>query len=444
MLQRPVRVTLSRAVALAAAALMLLPGTAPAIHAAELGDVAVRSHVGQQLSADIELVMLTPEELVDGVPVRLAGPNIYLGANLRMHPALSSLRMSVVKRDQRMFVHLTTFQPIDTELLHLFLELGSGSRANVRAATLWLTPEPPAAPRPAVIRSPAPMPTPLEAPAPTPKMYSEAALAAARARAAANRARDEGAAAHGAAPGATATAAATAPAEGHAAAPRKAGPVCTSAQLDERLKQCLVLDKQNVELTSKIRDLEGKVRDLQVALGGAVPTPGVAATPAVAPSAAAAASAASAVAASSVAEHGAPASAAASAAASVASASAAAASAETPAASAATSGSAAMNPAGSVIPATAASAASAASANGNGNGNGKKERRSGLNATTMLVLGGVGFLVVTGGLVHLIRTGRLKFNIDLERLKFWQRLRRKKVEPEPEPLPPQEPISGNE
>jgi pilus assembly protein FimV len=142
-----------RFLALHAGGLVLAACLSSTVLAAELGDVVVRSHIGQQLSADIELVMLTPEDQA-GVQVKLAGPNVYQGANVRMHPALSSLRMSVVKRDNRQFLHLTTFQPVDAELVHLYFELGAGSRASVRSATLWLTPEPaqPAAPA----RAPAP------------------------------------------------------------------------------------------------------------------------------------------------------------------------------------------------------------------------------------------------------------------------------------------------
>ncbi|MES2117632.1 MAG: hypothetical protein V4578_20885, partial [Pseudomonadota bacterium] len=43
----------------------------PAARAAELGEASVRSYIGQQLAADIELVSLTPDE-VNGLQVRLA------------------------------------------------------------------------------------------------------------------------------------------------------------------------------------------------------------------------------------------------------------------------------------------------------------------------------------------------------------------------------------
>ena len=133
---------ISRISSIAVVAALL--AAAPA-RAAELGDIAVRTYLNQPLTADIELVMLSPDEAAEGVPVRMAGVNIYQGANVRMHPALAGARMSVQRKEGRLFVHIVTLQPVDTEVVHLFLELGSGTRAVVRAATVWLTPEPPGA-----------------------------------------------------------------------------------------------------------------------------------------------------------------------------------------------------------------------------------------------------------------------------------------------------------
>ncbi len=52
-----------------AGALVFSALLAPASQAAELGDITIRSYIGQQLSADIELVALAPEEQT-GLPVR--------------------------------------------------------------------------------------------------------------------------------------------------------------------------------------------------------------------------------------------------------------------------------------------------------------------------------------------------------------------------------------
>jgi len=123
---------------------LLLATAAPA---AELGDIAVRSYIGQPLAADIELVQLAPDE-VSALQVRLAQQDVYRGANITMNPALGSLHMSVVRRDGRQFLHLTTTRAIDAEYVHLFLELSAAGRQDVRAATVWLQADPNPAPPP--------------------------------------------------------------------------------------------------------------------------------------------------------------------------------------------------------------------------------------------------------------------------------------------------------
>ncbi|MYN21000.1 fimbrial protein FimV, partial [Rugamonas sp. FT107W] len=123
---------------------LLLATAAPA---AELGDIAVRSYIGQPLAADIELVQLAPDE-VSALQVRLAQQDVYRGANITMNPALGSLHMTVVRRDGRQFLHLTTTRAIDAEYVHLFLELSAAGRQDVRAATVWLQADPNPAPPP--------------------------------------------------------------------------------------------------------------------------------------------------------------------------------------------------------------------------------------------------------------------------------------------------------
>ncbi|KQW88529.1 hypothetical protein ASC94_24260 [Massilia sp. Root418] len=447
------------AVLAAALSAGLLPSAA---RAAELGDVAVRSYLGQQLSADIELVMLTPEDQA-GVQVRLAGPNIYQGANVRMHPALSSLRLSVVKRDNRQFLHLTTLQPVDAEVVHLYLELGTGNRASVRSATLWLTPDPapvrPAAPEAAagananaaganasaagaeagtgLLAGPAAGPSAAERAAQEAQAAANrtAAIRAARMRAAANAARDTAnerttsaavaapaapvtpvtpAAARAAASAASAPAAsAPAAAEvnpGPPAVPIRLGPeprvaksktgpakaaVCAPGQADGEAQQCVALDQANAELKTKLVDLEGKVKQLQAALGQGAG----ASAPATAPDSHAAASASAA---------------------------------GIPAASAAASAPEAANKAGTVIPPSAPPKA-----------NGKKKKEPGGLNTTALVAGSVVLLALLGGLgAYLIR--RKKITFSTAPLKVWQGWRKDKKPAGPEAAIAEEAIPDKE
>ena len=129
---------------------------ASAAQAAELGDIALRSYIGQPLTADIELVALASDE-VAGLQARLASADVYRGANVTMNPALSTVRMEVVKRDRKQFLRVTTTRAIDAEYVHLYLTLAAAGRQEVRLATVWLQADP----------NPAPPPAPPVAAAPT-------------------------------------------------------------------------------------------------------------------------------------------------------------------------------------------------------------------------------------------------------------------------------------
>lgn len=140
-----------------ACAVLVGPGGSVA-NAAELGDVSARSFIGQPLSADIELVALAPDE-VNALQVRLARPDVFRGANITMNPALSSVRMSVVKRDQKQFLHVTTTRPIDADYVHMYVELSAAGRQDVRLATVWLQADPNPPPPPAPVTASVPMPS---------------------------------------------------------------------------------------------------------------------------------------------------------------------------------------------------------------------------------------------------------------------------------------------
>ncbi|MTV56329.1 type IV pilus assembly protein FimV [Pseudoduganella buxea] len=147
-------------------------------HAAELGEATVRSHIGQPLVADVELVDLSAQDLAD-LQARLASRDVFQGANVAVNPALAGMGIAIVKRDQRRMLHLTTTMPVQSELLHLYFELGSAGRQSVRGVTLWLTPAPPAPPAPIVqptrvVATPVPMPVTVPVPPPAPAPVVEA------------------------------------------------------------------------------------------------------------------------------------------------------------------------------------------------------------------------------------------------------------------------------
>ncbi|WP_046685302.1 FimV/HubP-related protein, partial [Janthinobacterium sp. KBS0711] len=106
-------------IACAAASLAL-----PPVMAAELGEMAVLSHVGQPLLAEIELTALAPEE-AKGVAVRLASPDVYRGGGIGMDQALQTLTISPLERGGRQYVRVATRQAIQAGHVHLYLLLGN-------------------------------------------------------------------------------------------------------------------------------------------------------------------------------------------------------------------------------------------------------------------------------------------------------------------------------
>ncbi|MEW6761157.1 MAG: hypothetical protein AB1437_10055 [Pseudomonadota bacterium] len=218
---------------------------AGASQAAELGEPRVSSFIGQLLVADVELVML--EDPAKAVAVRLAHPEVYRGANVVMSPVLSTLTMSVMRRDGRQFLHVTSLKPVDTPHLHLYLELLDGSQRTVRLATLWLSPDPNPAPPP-----PIPAPAPVIA-APVVAPVKAPVAVAARPRPPAPK------------PVPKPVPPKPAPVEEkHVAA---AAPAACAPQPVPDTNACVVLGAKNVMLREQLGQLEDKVKVLQVAMG---------------------------------------------------------------------------------------------------------------------------------------------------------------------------------
>ena len=231
----------------------LLLGGATA-HAVELGEPVLRSYVGQPLVADIELTMLSDPAAT--IQVRVSNPDVYRGANIAMHPLVPTLNLSIMKRDNRQYLHVTSTKPLSADYLHLFLNLTQAGKSNVRAVTLWLAPEPPPPVRaPAPV--PAPAPTPASAPAPAPVSTPTAAPAPAPVPVPV--------------PVLAAPVAAAAPplAKGLRLRQAPAEAMCPAQKYTaEQIKACSSLDYKNGLLSAQIVELEEKVKLLQLAIEG--------------------------------------------------------------------------------------------------------------------------------------------------------------------------------
>ncbi|MES2015746.1 MAG: hypothetical protein V4484_04560 [Pseudomonadota bacterium] len=197
---------------------LLVAGACAVGQAAELGEPVVLSHIGQPLVADIELTALA--DPARAVTVRLSSADVYRGANIAMHPVLSNASMSVMRREGRQYLHITSVKPVDSEYLHLFLDLIDGDKHSVRAATLWLTPDPnPLPPPPPPVIAKKPVTVPDEPPRP-PKPAIVLHLPS-------------------------------------------AAPACVQAFSAEQIKSCSENDYKNGLLSAQIVELEEKVKALQ-------------------------------------------------------------------------------------------------------------------------------------------------------------------------------------
>jgi len=165
---------------LALAALLLVPALALG---AGLGKLALHSALGQQLSAEIDIVSVQRGE-AGSLSARIASAEAFRQAGVDYGPAITFLRASVQRRDGEYYVVLTSTQPINEPFLDVLVELTWATGRLVRQYTFLLDPVeykgPSAAPSLAAVEArpvepprapePAPAPEPRKAPelAPTP------------------------------------------------------------------------------------------------------------------------------------------------------------------------------------------------------------------------------------------------------------------------------------
>ncbi|WP_426196143.1 hypothetical protein [Massilia sp. DWR3-1-1] len=244
---------------LVAALCAALPVLADAV---ELGDAHLRSHIGQPLSADIELLGAAS----DSVPIQagLADAEVYRGANIAMHPALAGANITTFRRDGRRYLHISSSMPVKGDHLPIFFSLGENGQKSVRQLTLWLTPDPnpappPPPPPPPVLVPPAPLPLPAVAPVVPPPPVAVAHLQAQ--------------APHvpkvvmpkvvAALPFVPLPAAAP-----HRQTLQRAAPACGPRVASADAGVCAALDAKNAALNAHLAELEDKVKHLSAALQG--------------------------------------------------------------------------------------------------------------------------------------------------------------------------------
>ena len=104
-----------------------------------LGDVVVRSALGQVLDADIDMVVLSAQE-AESLSVRLAPAEMFAEAGLDYGVIARSVRLSVEKKAGRTQVHLSSEKVITEPFLMLLIEVSAGGNRSVRQYALLLDP----------------------------------------------------------------------------------------------------------------------------------------------------------------------------------------------------------------------------------------------------------------------------------------------------------------
>ncbi len=132
------RAALCAALSAALGSAFTLP--APA-HAAVLGDVRVRSYLGQKLDAEIEISSLTASES-EALLVRIPAADAFAAAGIDMTALVRSLRVTIEKRGEQTFVRLNSNQTIAEPFLMVLVELNASGTRTLRQYALLIDPAP--------------------------------------------------------------------------------------------------------------------------------------------------------------------------------------------------------------------------------------------------------------------------------------------------------------
>ena len=121
---------------LIAVLLVSLPLT---IAAAALGEVSVRSAIGQKLDAEIEIVALTVSE-AEAMAVRLASAEAYAEAGVEFNPLLRTLQFTIEKRANRYFVRVSSDGIVNDPFITILFEFNASGSRTIRQYAILLDP----------------------------------------------------------------------------------------------------------------------------------------------------------------------------------------------------------------------------------------------------------------------------------------------------------------
>ena len=116
--------------------LALLGFTATPATALVLGNLSVKSSIGEVLQADIEVVSITPEE-ASSLSVNVASPTVFLATGVQYQPILTGMKATLNRRpDGSTYIHLSTELPVNEPFVDVLLETSWASGRTVRDFTM--------------------------------------------------------------------------------------------------------------------------------------------------------------------------------------------------------------------------------------------------------------------------------------------------------------------
>lgn len=171
----------------AVASAILLGLWAPAAQALSLGQISVKSALGEPLSAEIDILDINADEAATLV-TRVASPDAFKASGLDYNVAISGLRASLYRRaNGKPYLKLTGDKPVNDPYVDMILEANWNSGRIVRDYTLLFDPPSLKATAPATqAQAPTLAQTPKAAPAVAPTKPAPVAPAAKPAKAESN------------------------------------------------------------------------------------------------------------------------------------------------------------------------------------------------------------------------------------------------------------------
>ncbi len=107
--------------------------------AAALGELSVRSSIGQKLDAEIEIIALTAKE-AEELSARLASPEAYADAGVEFSPVLRSLQFTIDKQGERHIVRVTSDVIVNDPFITILFELNASGNRTIRQYAILMDP----------------------------------------------------------------------------------------------------------------------------------------------------------------------------------------------------------------------------------------------------------------------------------------------------------------